>query len=244
MSFTPSDITDFYHHSRGRMTQRILRAIFREWWHDITGYNVLGYGYTSPFLGAFTKDDPLSLSLLMNKRHHPRAWPAIDNNHVAVCDDRHMPIETQRMERILVVHALETSEMPLHLLEEIWRSLEGNGRMILVVPNRAGIWSRAEQTPFGQGHPYSLTQLRSLLQTAGFSIERYQRALYVPPGRSRILISLAPLFEKIGRKLFPAFGGVLVVEASKQLFSTHTVRTGGPAQQKIPKAAPTAIKPG
>lgn len=243
MDFIPHDISDFYRHSRGRMVQRILRGVMREWWHDITGYNVMGYGYTAPFFGAFTKDEPLSLSLLMNKRYQARAWPSADKNHVAVCDDLHIPIESQRLERILVVHALETSELPRQFLDEIWRTLEGNGRMILVVPNRSGIWSRAEQTPFGQGHPYSLTQLRNVLQQAGFSIERHQRALYTPPGKSRILISLAPFFENIGRKLFPAFGGLLIVEVSKQLFSPHAIRSGE-SSKKSSKTAPAAVKTG
>ena len=36
-------------------------------------------------------------------------------------------------------------------LREIWRVLAAGGRVILVVPNRAGIWARTEATPFGHG---------------------------------------------------------------------------------------------
>lgn len=225
MKLSFHEIEDFYAHSRGRMVRRLMRVLLRDWWPDTGGYHILGIGYTHPFMGFFKKDEPLSTSMLMNKRYHPKPWPDNEHNSLAVCEDRHLPVETQRMDRILVMHALETSEHPQQFLEELWRILDGNGRMIVVVPNRSGMWSRAENTPFGQGHPYSLTQLRQALVDTGFTVDRYIRALYVPCGRSRILISLAPLIERIGRKFFPAFGGLLMIEVSKQLFSPTAIST-------------------
>ncbi len=236
------EIEDFYSHSRGRMVRRLMRVLLKDWWSDMSGLHVLGVGYTHPFMGFFKGDEPLSISMLMNKRYHPKGWPDNDHNALAVCDDMHLPVETQRMDRILVAHSLETSETPDELLKELWRILDGNGRMIIMVPNRSGMWSRAENTPFGQGHPYSLTQLRQALTDAGFTVERYIRTLYVPSGRSRILISLAPLIEKIGRKFFPAFGGLLMVEVSKQLFSpiaAKSERSGLNPKSILPSAVKT-----
>ena len=241
MVFNDFDITEFYRQSRGRMVQRILRPLIREWWDNTGGLNVLGYGYTRPYLNIFAKDKPARTVMLMNTHHQPAPWPERGENMLAICDDRLVPLETQRFDRILMIHALETAELPRRLLAEMWRILEGNGRMILVVPNRSGIWSRAEHTPFGQGHPYSLTQLRHSLAQSGFQIERYQRAIYPPPSRSRIIISFAPFIENIARRVCPAFGGVMVVEVSKQLFSPTPLKNNAPRQ--IPKGAPAALKP-
>lgn len=241
MKLSFHEIEDFYNHSRGRMVRRLMRVLLKDWWPDLSGLHVMGIGYTHPYMGFFKKDEPLSETMLMNKRYHPKPWPTQTENILAVCDDLHLPVETQRMDRIFVMHGLETSDHPQELLEELWRVLDGNGRMIIIVPNRSGVWSRAENTPFGQGHPYSLTQLRQALTDTGFTIERYIRALYVPSGRSRILISLAPFIERLGRKLYPAFGGLLMVEVSKQLFSPITVTSEN--RVKSPKSIlPSPVK--
>tara|TARA_B100000686_G_scaffold104630_1_gene111880 strand:- start:3448 stop:4200 length:753 start_codon:yes stop_codon:yes gene_type:complete len=213
------DIAEFYARSQGRMIRRLMKVLLRDWWPDISGYNFMGVGYTLPFVGIYRQSTPISETLLMNTLHPPRPWPKLERNFVTVCDDRLLPIENQRMDRIFVMHSLETADDPDRLLRELWRTLDGNGRIILVVPNRTGVWSRAEQTPFGHGHPYTYTQLKRQLTRAGFTIERHQRALYLPHTRSRIGIYFAPWFERLGRRICPAFGGLLMVEASKQLFA-------------------------
>lgn len=244
MNISPNEIDEFYNESRGRMVRRLMRVLINDWWPEISGEHVMGYGYPMPFMSLFKKHNTLSETILMNRNYAPRPWPKPERNFLAVCEDTHLPIETQRMNRILVMHALENSSDPTALLQELWRVLDGNGRMILVVPNRAGVWSRAEHTPFGHGHPYSYTQLKHSLEQAGFTIERYQRALYVPATRSRLMIYSAPLIERMGRRLCKAFGGLLMVEVSKQLFAVNPVNGNKSSVTSglIPKAVKTNAK--
>lgn len=61
--------------------------------------------------------------------------------------------------------------------EQIWRVLTPGGRMIVVVPNRAGVWARVEHTPFGHGRPYSRGQLRELLSETQFLPVHWNEAL-------------------------------------------------------------------
>ena len=227
------DIRKFYTHSRGRMVLRHIRPIIKDWWPNIDGLRVLGYGYPQNYISPYKHSKHESLTILVNTDHDPMVWPKNSPNMLAVCEDDKIPLETQTMDRILAVHALETSHTPRRFLSELWRVLEGNGRLILVVPNRAGIWSRAESTPFGQGHPYSLTQLTRHLKDCGFVIERSEKALYMPTGRSRLLISTSKIWEKLGRKLYHAFGGVIIIEASKQLFSPIAARNEKKRQETI-----------
>jgi len=88
-----------------------------------------------------------------------------------------------------------------------------------VVPNRSGIWARSERTPFGHGYPYSNGQIRRLLRDCMFTPGDTARALYIPPSRRRLLLKSATAFERIGSRLFQTFAGVLLVEATKQVYA-------------------------
>ena len=43
---------------------------------------------------------------------------------------------------VLVVHGLELTDRRSEMLREIWRVLAPQGRALLVVPNRRGMWAR------------------------------------------------------------------------------------------------------
>jgi hypothetical protein len=45
------------------------------------------------------------------------------------------------------------------------------------------------------------------------------RALYIPPLRRRLFLRSATAVERIGSKLFQTFAGVLLVEATKQVYA-------------------------
>jgi len=95
--------------------------------------------------------------------------------------------------------------------------LAPEGRMILIVPNRRGVWARLDNTPFGQGRPYSRRQLEQLLLAAMFSPRDWGGALYFPPLGRRMLLRSSTAWERVGAGVSPAFCGVLIVEASKEL---------------------------
>ena len=60
--------------------------------------------------------------------------------------------------------------------------------------------------------------------------ERVERALFFPPASSRLMLTTAGAWEKIGHSLYNAFGGVNIVEATKQLYAGTMV--GAPATAK------------
>ncbi len=94
------------------------------------------------------------------------------------------------------------------------------GRAVFVVPNRAGLWSRSDSTPFGHGRPYTMGQLETVLRRHRFVIERGRSTLYQPPSTAKVWRQVGGMLESAGRHL-PAFaaGGVLIVEVSKQVAS-------------------------
>ncbi|HJR57344.1 MAG TPA: hypothetical protein VJ798_12265, partial [Rhizomicrobium sp.] len=79
-------------------------------------------------------------------------------------------------------------------------------------------WAQIDATPFGQGRPFSRSELDRILREAMFEPERWERALYAPPVATRRLASTGAGWERIGSLLFPALGGVHVVEAKKSIY--------------------------
>ena len=131
-----------------------------------------------------------------------------------------------------MLHGLETSENPSAVLDECARVLAPGGRALFIVPNRRGMWSRSDKTPFGFGRPYSLGQLESQLRRHGFIPERHKGALFQPPSDRRFWLKAGPVLERTGQKVSSGIaGGVLLVEASKEVF----VRPKGiPASSRRP----------
>ncbi|HEX2760108.1 MAG TPA: hypothetical protein VHM27_06315, partial [Rhizomicrobium sp.] len=118
-----------------------------------------------------------------------------------------------------IVHGLEGSEHLRVLLRQLWRVLAPEGRILLVAPNRASLWAQVETTPFGQGRPFSRTELDRILREAMFEPERWERALYAPPLATRFLAGNGAGWERAGSLLFPGLGGVHVVEAKKSIYA-------------------------
>ena len=110
------------------------------------------------------------------------------------------------------------------MLREAWRVLAGGGRLLVVAPNRRGIWSRLERTPFGNGHPFSPPQLSRLLREAMFSPLTMDTALYMPPSAWPMMLRAAGAWERIGERWGLPFAGVVIVEAAKQVYAANPER--------------------
>jgi len=212
------DLRDFYNSPLGGTARRMIRRKIREIWPDCKGMKMLGLGYTTPYLGLFKTDAERTLAF-MPAAQGVLHWPNESRSLTTLVDEADLPLEDLSMDRVLIVHAVECSEQLRSLLREVWRVLNGSGKVLIVVPNRRGVWARMERTPFGMGRPYSPRQLNTLLRDTMFTPLRAERALYVPPSRSRMILGSAPAWEKIGYRIFPGFAGVCLVEATKQIYA-------------------------
>jgi len=134
-------------------------------------------------------------------------------------------------------------ESPSELLHEIWRILTPGGRIILVAPNRRGLWARMDTTPFGYGQPYSRSQLKSLMRQTWFSPEGWAETLYVPPLRNRLLLQSAQAWEQIGAGFSLPFAGLHIVEATKQLYRPGAVRAVRRSRRFSPVFVPAPAAP-
>jgi SAM-dependent methyltransferase len=233
----PLDIVDlrsFYASPLGQVARRIIGKIVRERFSNCTGFSILGIGYATPYLGIF-RDEAVRVLAFMPAEQGVVNWPSAGHSASALVETTTMPLPDSSIDRAIVVHALEVGEHPRALLAEVWRILTPGGRVILVTPRRAGLWARVDSTPFGHGQPYSRGQLRELMRETLFSPTHWGEALYIPPFQGRTLLHAAGFVERIGARLALPGAGVLIVEATKQLYRPLTVRT---ARAALPRLDP------
>jgi SAM-dependent methyltransferase len=226
------DLKEFYDTMHGRVVQRIVRQHLRHFWPDVKGQRVAGLGYAIPYLRPFMGEAERVIAL-MPEQQGAVFWPAEERGLVTLCHEEALPLETNSIDKLLVVHGLPGFESIDAVLREAFRVLTGQGSLVLIVPNRTGVWARFDNTPFGHGAPYSQGQLRQMLKDYMFVPERMERALFVPPSASRMMLVTAPVWEKLGQRFFNAFGGLNIVEASKQLYSG--VMVGASNASLVPK---------
>jgi SAM-dependent methyltransferase len=223
MSLDVVDLRTFYSGPLGAVARRLLGRAIRARWENVSGMAVLGIGYATPYLDAFTHEAERTIAV-MGAAQGVVNWPPNGLSATALAELDMMPLPDASMDRILVVHALETGESPRELLSEMWRILNPGGRLIIVAPNRRGLWARMDTTPFGQGQPFSRGQLTGVLREALFSPVHWAEALYVPPIPRRAFLKSAIAWERVGVTLALPFAGVHIIEATKTLYRPVAVR--------------------
>lgn len=230
------DIHSFYSSPIGVAAGQSLGLQIRAVWPDLRGLSLLGLGFATPYLAQFQGDAERVIGMMPAAQGVMR-WPPGAASLTALVDEDDLPLPDASIDRILLVHGLETSEHVRNSLREIWRVLAPGGKVLVVVPNRIGLWARLEATPFGHGRPYSRSQITHLLRDSLFSPEHWSSGLYMPPIERLLLLRPAQTWERIGRILWRRFAGVLIVEATKQIYA--------PVQQPAlnRRAAKTTLAP-
>jgi SAM-dependent methyltransferase len=214
------NLRQFYYRTRlGRIAQKSIREQVQKVWPDLSGQTVAGFGFAVPLLRPYLNNARRVIALMPGEQG-VMPWPAGLKNVSVLCEETRWPIQTGLLDRLICLHGLETSENPSAVLEECSRCLGPGGRALFIVPNRGGLWSRRDATPFGFGRPYSLGQLEVQLHRHNFVPERHVAALFAPPSHRRFWLRSAELLENMGRRLSSYYaGGVIIVEASKRVYA-------------------------
>jgi len=218
------DLKTFYSTRMGGMAQQFILRKIREFWAPSASDGLLGVGYALPFLPALTEKNG-SVILCMPAQQGVIHWPEIEKNLAFLSDECELPLRDNSLNRVLVVHAFEHCEQLRRMLQEIWRTLTPGGRVLIVVPNRRGVWARRAISPFAHGHTFTTWQLRHLLYENKFTPLASSTALFFPPTESRLILRAAPFLEKLGKYIFSGLGGVLLMEAEKQIYAPLKART-------------------
>ncbi len=228
------DLREFYGSRLGAATRRALATRLKPCLTDLKGAKVMGLGYAIPYLADSVPEAEAQIAF-MPARQGVFRWPEDGAVQSALVDEYDLPLLESVVDVAIVVHALEFTDAPGDLLTEVWRVLAPQGKLILVVPNRRGLWARFDSSPFGHGQPFSRPQLSVLLRDSQFTVTSWFNALYFPPSSKGMMLSSATAFESFGPRFMPAVSGVLVVEAVKQVYATTAARR---VRRFVPRSRP------
>jgi SAM-dependent methyltransferase len=242
MTIDVVDLRDFYSGRLGIVARRFIGRGIRARWDDVRALRVLGIGYATPYLGLFREEAERCLAFMAASQGVVK-WPSQAPTLAALVEENELPLPDASVDRVLFVHALEMSQDAAALLREAWRVLAAGGRLLAVVPNRRGLWTRTDTTPFGHGRPYSRSQIIQLLRETWFTPTSWGEALYVPPIPRGWFLRTALAWERTGATISSPFAGVHIVEATKQVYRAIPARRE--RQRLVPALEPVlAPSPG
>ncbi|MBN9072591.1 MAG: methyltransferase domain-containing protein [Rhizobiales bacterium] len=231
----------FYGSMLGRLAERSITMALSAVWAKLSNERLVGLGYPVPWLDRFGTDAERVFAF-MPATQGAVMWPVGGPSATALVFDEELPLVDASIDRMLVVHALEHAESPRETLKEIWRVLAPAGRVVIVVPNRRGVWARFEHTPFGTGRPFSRGQLTELLRETNFTPSAWADALFFPPSKRRTMLRMHRLLERMGRRFWPIFSGVIVVEAQKRLYQGLPVAQRASRRVFVPVLTPQGVR--
>jgi SAM-dependent methyltransferase len=212
------DLRDFYTTPLGRLVRRLVGRRLREIWPELRGQRVVGVGFAIPYLPLFRDEAERTLAVMPPGQGVVR-WPEDGPNLVCLAEEFTLPLPDRSVDRLLLVHCLEGSAEPRHLMRECWRVLADGGRILVVAANRSSLWARFEPSPFAHGRPYFLSQIVKLLREGLFAPRHTARALFTPPLLWRLFGGWATALDRLGSRWFPTLAGVHIVEAEKQIYA-------------------------
>jgi len=211
------DYHQFYRSPLGGVVREFIASKLGDAWHDGERLSIAGFGYANPYLEALTQAER-RLAFSPGAQGVVR-WPARGPNAAGLVGETAWPLPDASIDRLLIVHGLEESPDPHRLMREAWRVLTDDGRLIVVATHRRGLWSMIDSTPFAAGRPYLKRQLNALAEGAMFRATQWNAALFFPPMRGKFLLRAARAWERAGARVWPGLGGVIMMEAVKDMMA-------------------------
>ena len=164
MHLDAAEIQEFYaENPLGAYVADRLAAKLTQFWPGLHDLTVAGFGFVQPIFESADLTAARLLNIMPDHQGFVR-WPSVGGNRTVLTHEFNWPLLTGSVDRLVMLHGLENSGDPGAVLSECWRVLAPEGRILIFVPNRAGLWARRDATPFGFGHPYLPVQLEIRLE--------------------------------------------------------------------------------
>lgn len=238
MRMDVADMARFYRTGLGAAAADTIGSRVRALWSQEALGRVLGVGYAPPLLDHLRPRAERCLWMAPAEMggHH---WPKGGLGAATLTEESHFPVRDSLFDRVVMIHALEDAASPFAVLRECWRVMAPEGRLLVTVTRRLGFWAAFESTPFGRGRPFSVLQLKDLLESAMFEVTATSRALHFPPIDIGFVTRRAPIWEKAASVGLPIAAGVILMEAVKRVGAKPPRGTGfAPAFVRIPRPSP------
>lgn len=205
-------LAEWYAGQPGARIAALEREVLTSMVNDLFGYQLLQLGELSGDL-AHLANCPIRRKTLLSHRVDT-AEPS-----VIVAHPQQLPVASDSVDAVILVHTLDFSPDPHQVLREVERVLIAEGRVIVLGFNPYSLWGlwRLFRRWRGDipwcGHFLSYPRLSDWLTLMGFDIERMDVMEFRPPTRSGRMDAV----ERVGRRFWPMLAGVYVVRAVKRV---------------------------
>lgn len=168
-----------------------------------------------PFETAFT--ERANVQRLCYLDAHCRAYAS---KPLIQADPSQLPIQSESIDLVLLMHILEGTQNPEIVLEEVHRILKPNGKIMLLCFNAFGVWqirhllSSRLHFPWN-GTYYSMGTIKRLLRKLNCHIDFQQTLCFRPPLHHAHTAEKWAFLEAFGQLCLPYCGAVFALVATK-----------------------------
>jgi radical SAM protein with 4Fe4S-binding SPASM domain len=142
----------------------------------------------------------------------------IDHKHASL---EELPFPDASFDVVLCMNVLEFSASPRKAVSEMFRVLKNDGHLIVGVLNKKSLWGftqRLKKT-FAKGAYYearffSPKELEELLRLKHNGLN-LSTTIFFPPINHKGLLNASKFFEKVGQKILPRSGALIIAKARK-----------------------------
>ena len=216
-------------------------ATFAEWFAGPVGQYLLGlewqylermlpdlFGYHLVQVGRLGNGD-----MTQSSRIHHRLLLWVDEcgplpPGSVIAEPESLPLAADSIDVVILPHVLEFSLNPHRVLREAERALIGEGHLVLLAFNPWSLWGLwrllfgwRRQAPW-HGQFYGVARIRDWLSLLDFDLVSLDRFAFCPPLRRAI--GRVGWLENLGRALWPALGGAMLIVARKRVLPLTPVR--------------------
>ncbi|MCE2716466.1 MAG: class I SAM-dependent methyltransferase [Pseudomonadota bacterium] len=214
MNIDVVDLKEFYRSALAEKVKSIIKQMLTYLRKNNIGKRTLFVGFGAPY-GNINKNE----FLLMHAHFGALAWPDNNRGRVTLSYENEWAFSDHLFDEIIIVHGLEYAQNADGLLQECYRCLCPEGRLVVIVPNRRSFWIHSGKTPFSFGHPYTLSQISSILKKHDFIITDATRGLYSFPTSTWFMNLASWVFERIASTTLQKFSGLVGVVAIKRVYA-------------------------
>lgn len=193
-------------------------------------------------LGAFVDISSLSINGIQNSIYLAAEIDPDSPKEIFVCGNHYeLPFFNDTIDAVLATHLIEFVDNPYLALEEIFHTLVPSGKLIIIGFNPYSLWGLSKlikgkglgSIPWC-GRFVNSWRLRSWLLQLGFSILEYKTFYFRPPLKNSFFLKCCNFFEKLGKFIFPYFGGCYVLVAEKKLLAMTSLKEKKIVEDRLP----------
>jgi SAM-dependent methyltransferase len=210
------------------------RFQINDWWQSPLGHFVSALerenvaGLSSPILGYF------SIQIGGGSRYRPLSSRSANQSWVSTKGDLNawpeaLPFKSHSIDNLLLLHVLEYADDPHQVLREAERVLAADGKLILCCFNPISLWGLRrlfswQDAPPWHGYFFTKTRVKDWLALLSFEVIEQHKILFRPPFKNSRWLEASGFLERWGQRLWPWFGAVSVMVATKRTIPLNPLR--------------------